>query len=199
MADKGKSIAVVPPRKHGRPTAYNLELAEYICGRISEGELLNEICEDPDMPPASTVRGWDYDDRHGRPTVAVGFSAMYTRAKESQIECELEDIRRLSEQQRADQVIVIREVFHPKTGERMTVREIRQGDNVAARTLEIETRKWRIAKIGWRVYGTRAAQLDPAQLTDKSEPDKIIVEGGLPEERDDPTDTASSVDEDTPE
>lgn len=61
-------------RPRGRPTRYTHALAEEILRRLSSGETLRGICRDPHMPPASTVRWWVVDDRHG-------FAARYARAR----------------------------------------------------------------------------------------------------------------------
>lgn len=58
----------------GRPTVYTREIADEIISRLSAGESLASICAGEDMPPSSTVRGWNTDDRDG-------FSARYARAR----------------------------------------------------------------------------------------------------------------------
>lgn len=42
----------------GRATTFTQELADEICSRISEGESLRKICEDPQMPGRRTVFDW---------------------------------------------------------------------------------------------------------------------------------------------
>lgn len=67
--------AEVPEKKkRGRPTRYSAALEKQILARLGAGESLRSICEDDDMPAASTVRDWNYEDRNG-------FSARYARAR----------------------------------------------------------------------------------------------------------------------
>lgn len=61
-------------RPRGRPTRYTHKVANEILRRLASGETLRGICGDPGMPPASTVRGWVVDDRHG-------FAERYARAR----------------------------------------------------------------------------------------------------------------------
>ncbi len=44
--------------KGGRPTDYSDEVANTICRRLIEGESLNKICFDDDMPCKATVYNW---------------------------------------------------------------------------------------------------------------------------------------------
>jgi hypothetical protein len=41
--------------KRGRPTKFSPKLAGIICARLIAGESLRRMCEDNDMPDASTV------------------------------------------------------------------------------------------------------------------------------------------------
>jgi len=60
----------------GRPTTYSTELALEICARIQEGQTLNQICQDAEMPNNRTIYRWLVDHQD--------FCQMYTRAKEDQ-------------------------------------------------------------------------------------------------------------------
>ncbi|MEX2673425.1 MAG: terminase small subunit [Phycisphaeraceae bacterium] len=70
---------------HGRPSKFSREVAEQICERIAMGASLRGICEQPDLPPESTVRGWVREDREG-------FGAMYARACQFRAELYAEQI-----------------------------------------------------------------------------------------------------------
>jgi len=41
-----------------RPTVYSEEIAATICDRIAQGEALNAICREPDMPTKLTMYRW---------------------------------------------------------------------------------------------------------------------------------------------
>ena len=175
----GKELAPVAPR--GRPSQYTEDLAQEICDRIAGGETLIAICSEPGMPKEVTVRGWDFDDRKGRPTPAHGFAAMYARALEMRVEHELDRLRILAETPVLGTTVTIREVV-TKRGDIVQVREVKRGDAVQARALEIDALKWRIAKIGWHVYGPKTpVPALPAAEVDGTPP-RLIIEGGLPDE-----------------
>lgn len=58
-------------RGKGRPPKYSKELANRICERIANGEMLINICMDDDMPHISTVYEWieknsDFSDSYAR-------------------------------------------------------------------------------------------------------------------------------------
>ena len=59
--------------KTGRPTKFTEKLAEEICYRVANGELVIEICNDDDMPTAGTVYAWV--------TTNANFSDMFARAR----------------------------------------------------------------------------------------------------------------------
>jgi hypothetical protein len=42
----------------GRPTIFEQDTADAICNRLSGGDVLCDICADPDMPAEMTVRNW---------------------------------------------------------------------------------------------------------------------------------------------
>lgn len=124
------------------------------------------------MPASSTIRGWDFDN-------LMGFTARYARAREMQIEHELDNLRILSKEQQIGAVVTIKEVVDPKTGAVNTLREERFSDAVDARRLEIDTLKWRIGKLAWRKYGT-----PPGKEADAPEEEATVtvtITGGLPD------------------
>ena len=66
-------------RKVGRPTLYTPELGDEICFRLAEGESLNAICKDKEMPARFTVIRWALDVDHE-------FSDKYDQARKVQAE-----------------------------------------------------------------------------------------------------------------
>src|SRR3569623_1659245 len=44
-----------------RPTAYDPEIARRLCLSVAAGELLPQVCADPDMPDGLTVMEWAFD------------------------------------------------------------------------------------------------------------------------------------------
>src|SRR3954471_21690763 len=59
----------------GPPSIYSPEVADRILDELMDGRLLIDICRDPDLPAARTVREWARVDREG-------FAARYDRARE---------------------------------------------------------------------------------------------------------------------
>jgi hypothetical protein len=64
------------PKKTGRPSLYNQQLAAQICTRISNGESLRNICREAGMPHMDTIYVW-----LGKHPV---FADQYARAREEQ-------------------------------------------------------------------------------------------------------------------
>jgi hypothetical protein len=48
----------IAKRYPGRPSSYNTEIASIILTRLSQGEVITKICEDPDLPCFSTFYDW---------------------------------------------------------------------------------------------------------------------------------------------
>jgi hypothetical protein len=68
-----------PKRGPGRPPIeYTEELAERICSRLIEGESMNQIAKDPDMPSRATMLRWMAGN--------ADFGARCARARLSQAE-----------------------------------------------------------------------------------------------------------------
>lgn len=53
-----KKESIILPKKKGRPTKYTEALADEICKRIAEGEMLLQIVRDTHMPERKTVYNW---------------------------------------------------------------------------------------------------------------------------------------------
>ena len=67
----------------GRPSLYTPQLADSICDRIAQGEMLTDICKEQAMPSVSTVLSW---------RSMPHFSQLYIRAKEVRLEVMAEDL-----------------------------------------------------------------------------------------------------------
>lgn len=81
----------------GRPSKYTDKLAKEICMYISGGIPLQAICRREDMPAISTVLQWVVEDRKDLSTElsteSVGFSELYTKAREAQGYYDADNIR----------------------------------------------------------------------------------------------------------
>lgn len=137
MTDTTQPTAGTPP-KRGRPCVYDPDIAAAICARLACGESLRAICRDDAFPPESTVRGWAVDD-------VDGFAARYARARDIGLDT------------MADELLEIADT--PREGVRTessddgikTVTE----DMLGHRRLQIDARKWYLAKLAPKRYGDK--------------------------------------------
>ena len=126
-------MATKSKKKNGRPSIYTDKLVLTICKRLSKGESLRSICRDDAMPHIDTVYGWLLDGKHER------FSAQYTHARQIQAELMFEELEELCDVSPQDIV-----------GDD-------KSDNarVQARKLQVDTRKWILAKMMPKKYGEK--------------------------------------------
>jgi hypothetical protein len=120
---------------------YTQEIADHICRELAEGKSLRAVCREPGMPSEATVRAWALDD-------VEGFAAQYTRARE------------IGYDRLADELLEIADT--PKTGvkttEKATGTETTHGDMIEHRRLQVDARKWMLAKMLPKKYGDRLTQ-----------------------------------------
>jgi hypothetical protein len=74
----------IQPMRTGRPSEYTPEVAELICQRLLEGESLNSIVKDKNMPGNGTVFRWLAQREE--------FREKYARAREAQMDAMAEEI-----------------------------------------------------------------------------------------------------------
>ena len=77
-------LSVTDTNPVGRPTLYNLQLADILCTRISEGENLTEICKTDGMPCRMSVYRWMREHPE--------FGDAYTRAREERADTLADEI-----------------------------------------------------------------------------------------------------------
>lgn len=116
---------VVSEKKDGRPTIYSDELTKELCLRISNGRSLVSVCRDKDMPSRRTVYDWLADEDK------KDFLHRYREA----------DLQRADFH--ADEMIEIADSVEADTAE------------VAKARLQIDTRKWQIARMNATKYGNK--------------------------------------------
>jgi hypothetical protein len=121
-----------------RPSTFTQEKAQEICERLSNGEPLAEICRDASMPGYRTV--YDWMDAHPE------FSANIARARKDGHDSIAAECLRISNT--------------PLIGEEETVKpngdvEVKRGDMLGHRKLQIETRLKLLAKWDPKRYGER--------------------------------------------
>lgn len=122
----------------GRPSSFTQETADAICERLANGESLNAICKDEGLPAESTVRAWAVDD-------IEGFAAKYARARE------------IGYERLADEILHIADTpqIGSKTVSKASGLEITEGDMIEHRRLQVDARKWMLAKMLPKKYGDK--------------------------------------------
>lgn len=117
---------------------YSPELDAEICTRLAHGESLRKICSDLHMPAASSVIEWVQRDQSG-------FAERYARARE------------IGYLLLADEIVQIADT--PLQGTVETSKEwgteVKTGDMLEHRKLQVDTRKWMLAKMLPKVYGDK--------------------------------------------
>ncbi len=76
-----------PKRRPGRTTIYTEELIAELMERYSQGESIEEICEDEHMPSSRTVHRWNSEN--------ATFAAEYARAKTAHQFARVHRVRRI--------------------------------------------------------------------------------------------------------
>lgn len=129
-------------------STYTQAVGEAICARLAKGESLRAICRDADMPSESSVRWWVVND-------AQGFAAQYARARDIGLDCIAEEIREIADT--------------PAPGEVSTTKEwgteIKRGDMLEHRRLQVDSRKWYLSKLAPKRYGDKQQVEHSGQLT----------------------------------
>ena len=124
-------------RKPAPPVRYSEALGEAICLRLEEGEALNEILRGEGMPTRASVLQWVQT----RPD----FSIRYARAREIGYTHLAEEILEIAN----TPVMAIKTESGPM-GVKTT-----EADAIEHRRLQIDTRKWLLAKMLPKVYGQK--------------------------------------------
>lgn len=120
-------------------TKYSKAQADKIIELIASGKTLAEICRGKGMPGRTTFLGWVTADRGG-------LADKYARARSMQLDCWSDDIINLAD--------------HTKPGKIVTDgpdgKTTKTQDMTEHRRLQIETRKWMLARLAAHKYGDRA-------------------------------------------
>lgn len=145
----------------GRPPLYTPELAAKILERLAEGESLNRICKDPDMPSRPTIHAWCYDD-------VDGFFAKYVRAREMQAHAVADETLDIADDGSNDWM---------KANDPGNPGYNLNGEHVQRSRLRVDQRKWYAGKLHPGTYGDKqqvdvSGSLTLRDLIRSSIPDK---------------------------
>ncbi len=120
-----------PDKGKGRPTTYTPATAELIATRLADGETLSNICRTPGMPARQTVHQW-------RMRIPA-FADLYARAREIGMESMADDVLTIADDDTGDTL--------PDGSPNSA--------NVQRSRLQVDTRKFLMAKLAPKVYGDR--------------------------------------------
>jgi hypothetical protein len=161
---------------------YTAEIADRILDELMSGRPLDEICDAPDMPAASSVRHWVKDDREG-------FTARYWQAREFGCQTIADQTLPIVDDRRNDWI-----VRHREDG---TTEKILDPERINRARLRFQARRWLLSKILPKKFGDRPEPKAP-QDNDADVPEMMkLLDGrtrGLPSEDEplDETDMRSS-------
>lgn len=123
----------------GRPSSYTPELAAKICELLATGKTLRAICRDnEDLPSETTVRMWAVDD-------VQGFSSQYARARDQGLDTMADELLDISDTPKEG----------VKTKSTLLGTEVSTGDMIEHRRLQVDTRKWYLAKLAPKRYSDK--------------------------------------------
>lgn len=137
VAPKTEPKAKAPTRKPGRPSKFSEQIADSICLRLSVGETMVDILSSPDMPTVNTVWQW----RKDRPA----FQEAYVRAREEQMHAWADQIVSLADDSSDDWMTC-------RKADGSTFEKFNR-DHVQRVSLQIDTRKWLMARVNRSSYG----------------------------------------------
>jgi len=115
----------------GRPTEYSPAVADYICARLADGETLTAICRTRGLPSRQAVHRWRMRND--------AFNDAYMRAREIGMESMSDDMLTIADDDTADTL--------PDGSPNHA--------NIGRARLQVDTRKFLLAKLAPKVYGDR--------------------------------------------
>jgi hypothetical protein len=123
----------------GRQSAYSASLADQICERIANGESLRAMCGEKGMPAQSTVFLWltEHDD----------FAKRYAHSRDAQADVLFDEMLHIAD----TPLNGVKTVTKPNGVETV------EGDMIEHRRLQIDARRWIIARLAPKKYGEKQA------------------------------------------
>lgn len=118
-------------------STFSPEIANAICARLEAGESLRTICASDGMPHRATVHRWL--DEH------ESFRDQYARARDKGLDVLADEILEIANTPHEGTVVTSKE-----WGE-----EIKTGDMLEHRKLQVDARKWYLSKLAPKRYGDR--------------------------------------------
>jgi hypothetical protein len=153
---------------HGKPgkVTYSAEVADRLLAMLMQGELLADICQEPDMPAANTVHIWVSENRDG-------FAKRYQDAREAGFHCIAERLMVVADDHSRDWIV--------QRKDDGTTEMILDPDRMQRARLRFHSQRWTLTKVLPHHYGNRPA-VDAQSEFDRqlAEMMKIIEKSGRP-------------------
>jgi hypothetical protein len=124
--------------KSNQPSKLTPELATDICRRLADGENLRAICRDEGTPNERTVGRWALEDEE--------FAPQYEKARRIGYHSPFDQMHEI-----ADTPQIGTKTITKANGEVHTI----VGDMIEHRRLQVDTRKWMLAKALPKIYGDK--------------------------------------------
>ena len=136
--------------KRGRPTSYSDEAAEEILQRLRDGESLTTICKSDYLPCRDSVARW----ARGEAGAPASFSGDYAQARSDQAEVFFDEVVDIADgaHEAADALGEEAAEKAPEGRERDAYRRV-YNEEINARRLRIDSRKWVLARMDRGKYG----------------------------------------------
>ena len=118
----------------GRPSDYNNEIADKICGLLIEGMSLREICRQEGFPAIGTVTRWLVKHKE--------FQVQYAYAREAQADTLADEILDIADNAKNDWMI--------RDG-----KKVENQESIRRTQIRIDSRKWLAGKMRPKKYGEK--------------------------------------------
>lgn len=132
----------------GRPTTYTPEIAAKVCAHIAGGKSLRSTARVEGMPALSSLTKWLREHEE--------FSAQYATATAERADHIFEEMLEIANTPIVGEQVTTKQVYSAD-GVPMAVSEVTKvrREMVEHRKLQIDTRKWILARMAPRKYGDR--------------------------------------------
>jgi hypothetical protein len=127
---------------HGKPgrVTYSPEIADRIIVLLMRGEMLSDICQEPDMPHPNSVLTWVAENRES-------FAARYREARQTGYHMVADGLFGITDDRSNDWIV--------RCKEDGTVEMILDSERVPRARLRFDSRRWVLPKVLPRDYGDR--------------------------------------------
>jgi hypothetical protein len=149
---------------------YTAEIADWVLDELMAGRPLDDICSEPDMPAASSVRNWVKHNREG-------FAARYREAREVGYDTMGDQTLKVVDDRRNDWIVHRREDGTTET--------ILDPERVNRARLRFKVRRWLLSKMLPKTFGDRFDRNPPQEANSDMAELMKLIDGrtrGLPSE-----------------